>query len=189
MTPIAKDRFITGAALLGTAAAVFAIGYGLGKDTNDGTTNFLREKHAALEKSEGQLRAENASLRVELEAARVAPAQSLPSVLAPRASAGPSASTATNQPAALAAELQVRAGATVRAFDGDIAISLIGTEYEGTPLRHKVIASLGGAGKESKSLSMVDVGFATVYAGYEVLVLSSGTGTATFLVTKLPTPK
>jgi hypothetical protein len=185
MNPTTKDRLITGATLLATAAAVFAVGYSLGKDTNDGTTNFLREKYSTLEKSETVLRAENASLRVELEAARRSPAQSQIPVLVPRAASSSTPASATVTSTMPAAELQVRAGATVRAFDGEITISLIGTEYEGTPLRYKVIATLGSPGKESKTLSMVDVGFSVGYGPYEVRVLSSGSSTATFLVTKL----
>lgn len=61
---------------------------------------------------------------------------------------------------------------TVTLFDGELHISLIGTDYTGTPLRSKAYFSIGSPGKATKTVESADVGFLEIYEGFEVRVTS-----------------
>lgn len=72
-------------------------------------------------------------------------------------------------------------------FGGKVFISLVGLSYEGNPPRHKVVATIGAPGKQNFTLEKVDVGYVTVFEGYEIRLVASDTFTATFAVTHLNT--
>ena len=181
-----KERLIAGATIVGTVVACVALGYALGKDTNDGLVNFLRERNQVAEKTEVQLRAEVSALKLELQGSKQ-PTSTLSgsAVLDPVTASG---GAAGNQKSDEQASVRVvlRTGETATPFDGRVLISLVGIKYHGDPLRHAVSASIGSPGKSNKTLESVDVGFAIVYEGYEVRLVASDTLTGTFLVTRLP---
>lgn len=172
-------------ALLALAAAVFGIGYGLGKDTNSGTIEVLRERLVVSEKSEATQRAEITSLSVQLEKARGPAASGATATIAQEPTQTQATATSLEHSSKDAIEAEVRAGQTVRLFNGDVSIAVIGTNFEGSPLRDRVTASLGSLGKQSVVLEKADVGYSVPFNGYEVRVLSTGTSIANFLVTKL----
>lgn len=182
-----KERLIAGATIVGTVVGCVAFGYSIGKDTNDGLVNFLREKNQATEKTETQLRAEVSSLKLELQSSK----NNASSAAVPLSGTATGTSSAT---ASLTAKpstetnferVILRTGETARPFDGKIIVSLVGIKFEGDPLRHKVIATIGVPGKENKTIDKVDVGFAVVVEGYEVRVVASDTFGAAFLVTRV----
>ncbi len=74
------------------------------------------------------------------------------------------------------------------AFDNTISISLAATPFEGDPLRHKVIATIGSSGLPSLTIDRKDVGYTTTYKAkdsYEILVTAADTFSAQFRVSKL----
>jgi hypothetical protein len=190
MTPFVQ-RLITGVTLLGGAAAIYALGYSAGKDTNEGTVNFIREKYQTLEKSEARLQAENTALKLELQSSRTASASASDRSASASAldKAMPSATLSVSpKPNGKVERVTLRSGQSGLLFGGALTISLVGVPFEGDPLRHKVIASIGSPGKENKTVEKADVGYATVYDGFEVRVLAAETLTATFQGTRLKSP-
>ena len=183
MTPAARDRAVHIATIVATLAAVFGIGYALGKDTNEGTISVLRERGSTSERTEASLRSEITSLRLELQTARESGKE--PSALGKaegrvlQEPAKPAASTATS-PKRI--ELAAKAGTTAQAFDGSLSVSLLGTKYALSPGRYQAVFAIGGLGKEAKTFDGVDVGFATNYSGFSVRLLSVGSDLATFEV-------
>lgn len=179
-----KERLIAGATIVGTVVGSVAFGYNIGNDTNDGLVNFLREKSQIADKAETQLRAEVSSLKLELQSSKNS-AVPMPVTLAAGASTAaasvaikPSVDTSTER-------VILQKGQSTGPFNGKLIVSLVGTSYEGNPLRYKVIATVGSPGKDNKSLEKVDVGFAVLFQGYEVRVIASDTFSATFLVTRV----
>ena len=181
-----KEQLIAGATIVGTVVACVAIGYSIGKDTNEGLVSFLVVKRKQGGKTEAQLRAEVSSLKLELQGTKAATAS--PVALAGSASGSASASgDLTTKPSASAnvERVTLRTGETAQLFGGKIAISVVGIKFEGDPLRHKVIGVIGSPGKQNKPMELVDVGFAAVYEGHEIRLVGSDTFTATFLVTRV----
>jgi hypothetical protein len=180
------QRLVNGATLLAGAAAFVAIGYSLGKDTNEGTLSFVREKYQALEKSEARLTGENTSLKLELQNARVAPT-SEPRMSGAATGNASATGTIASVPKATpnVEKVSLQRGQSAEVFAGQLNIALITIPFEGEPLRHRVVASIGSVGKETKTLDKVDVGYALKYGDYEVRVLSAETFTVVFQVSKL----
>jgi hypothetical protein len=88
-----------------------------------------------------------------------------------------------------AMEVTVSTEGTKALFGGDLLISLVQTSFEGDPLRHKAIATVGSPGYPSAKIDRGDVGYELVYDGkggkYAVRLASASTFSATFLVTRL----
>jgi hypothetical protein len=173
-----KARLVEIATIIGTIAACIVIGYSLGKDTNDGLLNFLREKNQTSEKTESLLRAELSSAQLELQ--KVKSLQTPP--LQPSQSESSSSSPSEKK---YSERFEILAGTTATAFGGDISISLVGINFGGNPLRHMATASIGAPGQKSKVLDQVDVGTSVIYNGFEIRVISTGTFGAIFLVARL----
>lgn len=182
-----KERLIAGATIVGAAVTCIAVGYSIGKDTNDGLLNFLREKNQTVENSETQLRAEVSSLKLELQSTKNVNATGTASLSGSAGAAASGAGSISSK--ALAAFDSVRVvlqtQSSVSLFGGQVVVSLVGISFEGDPLRHKVIATIGAPGKVNRTLDKVDVGFATVFEGYEVRLVASDTFSATFVVTRV----
>ncbi len=182
-----KEILIAGATILGASLACIAVGYSIGKDTNDGLLNYLREKNQAAEKMESQLRAEVSSLKLELQSSKSMGRPALASPSSPTAAASSGSGTPSSKPSARAEteRVQIQTQTSASLFDGKVILSLTGISFEGEPLRNKVLATIGTPGKENRDLDKVDVGFAVVYEDYEVRVIASDTFSATFLVTRV----
>ncbi|ATN93574.1 hypothetical protein VW6S_22 [Pseudomonas phage VW-6S] len=182
-----KERIITGVCLVATVSALFGLGYGFGKDTNESLLSFLREKNQEAEKTENRLRAEISSLKLELLTSKKSGGSELAAVDKP-AEGGviDSKSAPTIEPVKPSFEVsQIDTQSTSSFFDGKVFVSLVGISYEGNPTRHKVVATIGAPGKQSVTLEKVDVGSVTVFEGYEIRLVASDTFTATFSVTRL----
>ena len=187
-----RERLVEYATIGAAVLALLTLGYVIGKDTNDGLTNFLREKYQVAEKTESQMRAEISALKLELQSGRL-PAQTT----SQKSSAGAGEpttsppSSSTGSPIAKSKEedknprVSLYQSQSADLFDGQLSISLVGVKFEGDPLRHRVIAIFGSPGKERKTVDTVDVGFSTQYNGFEIVVVSAGTMTATFRARRL----
>lgn len=180
-----KERLIAGATIIGSVFACFAVGYSVGKDTNDGLLNFLREKNQASEKIEAQLHAEISALKLEIQSKEFTQRpQSTPSSgqqSSPQASAPRAAQTPQTE------RVSLNPGQSINVFGGELIISLIQVDFSDAPLRHKAIATVGAPGQQNKLLDKVDVGYSITVAGFDVRVVRTGFQSATFLVTKLET--
>jgi hypothetical protein len=74
-------------------------------------------------------------------------------------------------------------------FRGEIFISLAAIAFEGEPLRHKVIATVGSPGLPSLTIDRKEVGFTTRFKAkddFSIVVTEADTFSAQFLVTKIP---
>lgn len=180
-----KERLLAGATIVGAAIACVVFGYTIGKDTNDGLVNFLREKSQLAEITETKLRAEVSSLKLELQGTKTATAPPVALDGAASGSASASADLATKPNNAIVERVTIRTGETAQLFGGQIAISVVGIKFDGDPLRHKVIGVIGSPGKQNKPMELVDVGFAAVYEEHEIRLIASDTFTATFIVTRV----
>ena len=183
-----KEQLVVGSTIVGAVIACIAIGYSIGKDTNDGLVNFLREKSQIAEKTETQLRGEISSLKLELQSSKEMATTSLNLPLSGKASSIASATgvLASKPTSEINAEsVEIRTGETARIFNGKISISLVGITFEGDPLRHRASLTIGAPGKPNKTIEKVDVGFAILYEGYEIRVLSSDTFTVNILSTRI----
>lgn len=77
-------------------------------------------------------------------------------------------------------------------FNREIFISLVATTFEGDPLRHKVIATVGSPGYETIKIDRKDVGYVVRYKAndiYEILVTEANTFSAEFQVLKISDEK
>lgn len=189
-----------------------AIGYPIGKDTNDGLVNFLREKNQAAEKTELLLRGEITALKLELQskssfaegATLNGAATFVPggvgsgkgsgaggNVISGAAVASGSATGTLTTRSALdmtREESLLREGQTAEFFEGKVSISLVGMAFEGAPLRYKAIMVIGSIGKKNVNLDRVDVGHVAVFENYEVRVMATDSLTARVRVTNLAKP-
>lgn len=182
-----KEQLIAAATIVGTVVGCVAFGYSIGKDTNDGLVNFLREKNQLSEKTEAQLHAEISSLKLELQSSKSVTSSVAATLSASGTATSSAAASLSTRPAVEtnSESFSLRAGETARPFNGKIAVSLVGIKFDGDPLRYKIFATIGAPGKENKSLDKADVGYAVVFEGYEVRVVASDTFSATFLVTRI----
>lgn len=79
-------------------------------------------------------------------------------------------------------------GVTETLFNGDLSISLIAISFEGDPLRHKVIATVGSPGYPNLEIERKDVGYVTTYNGsgtFEIRITRITTFSAEFMVTRI----
>jgi hypothetical protein len=190
-----------------------AIGYPLGKDTNDGLVNYLRERFQAAEKTELLLRGEITALKLELQSksayAEGATLNAISALVPGGAGSGKGAGTggeAGGGAASGAAEASgsatgalttksaldmnreesiLRVGQSTEFFADKLSISLVGMAFEGNPQRYKSIMVIGSVGKANLNLDKVDVGYAVEYENFEVRVLATDSLTSRVRVTKL----
>ena len=181
MDAVTKDRLIFAATVAGTAIAILALGYTVGKDTNEATASFLREKYSELEKREQAIRAEHSALRIEVEQLR-GPTTGSTNVPGGVGKVARSTNQGNYPSESESKEVDLRAGATERVFDGSLILSMTESSYEGNPLRYKITATLGAPGTDSLVLDKVDVGYRVEYKDYEIRVIAVGSGAAKFLV-------
>jgi hypothetical protein len=181
------QRLIAGVTLIGGAAACFGIGYSLGKDTNEGTVGFIREKYQALEKSEARLQAENTTLKLEIQSSRSTPSIGNVALAGSASGAASAAGTGTSsaKPSTSVEKIRLQRGQSGEAFGGKLNISLVAVPFGGEPLRYTVVAHIGAPGKDNKTMDKADVGYAITYDGFEVRVVAADTLTAVFQVTQL----
>ncbi len=187
----------------------FAIGYPLGKDTNDGLVDYLREKNQVAEKAESLLRGEITALKLELQSkSAYAEGAVLNSTVAliPGGAGSSKGSgiggTAISGAAVVSGsatgtlttkyaldmnreESILRIGQTTEFFDGELSISLVSMVFEGAPQRYKSIAVIGSIGKANLNLDKVDVGYAVKFENFEVRVLATDSLTSRVRVTRL----
>lgn len=162
--------------LLALCLAVFNFGYDVGKDVNAVLIELQKtqiEKATELEKK----------LREELDLAKQ---ELITNKLSAQTSLIGFGDEKAQQPNKAGLErLVLNAQNSAELFDGNLVISLIALSYEGNPLRHKVIASIGAPGKPNIELDRVDVGYSVDYEGYQIRVVASDTFTATFIASEL----
>jgi hypothetical protein len=159
----------------------------VGKDTNESLLGYLREKNQEAGKAEVRLQAEVSSLKQELLTSKNSSGAGSAAVEAPAEEGGSNSrstpDTKTVTPSFERSKIDNKS--TNSFFDGKIFVSLVGISYEGDPIRHKVVATIGAPGKPSVTLDKVDVGSVTFFEGYEIRLVASDTFTATFVVTHL----
>jgi hypothetical protein len=94
----------------------------------------------------------------------------------------------TAEKEATSERLTIGHDSTATAFGGDLFISVHATPFEGTPLRHTVVGTVGSSGVPSIAIDHKPVGYALTIKGakrYEVRIVQVDTFTATFLATVL----
>lgn len=203
-----KEKLAANASWLGiiltTLGIGLAIGYPLGKDTNDGLVNYLREKNQTAEKTELLLRGEITALKLELQsksaraegAVLFGTSAFLPggagsgkgSGIGGAAFASGSATGTLTTKSALdmnREETILQIGQTTDFFDGKLSISLVGMVFEGAPQRYKSIAVIGSVGKANLNLDKVDVGYTAKFDSFEVRVLATDSLSSRVRVTRL----
>jgi spore germination protein YaaH len=82
-------------------------------------------------------------------------------------------------------EVSVNTGKSVSFFGGDLVISLIQNSFEGDPLRHKIIATIGSPGFQNIKINRQDIGYMTTYNGkgnYEIRIMEADTFSAKFMI-------
>ncbi len=186
MSTTLKERVVGGIVLFAAITAIAALGYAVGKDTNDSLLSYLREKNQEAEKTETRLRAEISSLKLELKSTMGSVVPELAVVGSAEGGVSAPAPASPKEPAAVDIErIVLNTQSTASLFDGKVFVSLVGISFEGSPLRHKVMAALGSPGKQNMILDKVDVGYVATFEGYEVRVTASDTFTASFTITRL----
>lgn len=86
-------------------------------------------------------------------------------------------------------EVSIGRGTTASLFGGSLIISLITTSFEGSPLRYKVLATIGSPGYPNKQINLEDVGYITTYQGkdkFDIRITASDTFSANFFVNRVP---
>ena len=170
---------------------VVGLAYAVGKDTNAGLTEMLKEEKIRLETNERRLQDEISSLKLELQNSlsiakmplrvQEEEEQHLPAKadVEDQKISSSNEATAEEAPAEI---VQLTAQNSASVFDGKVIISLIGLSFEGSPFRHKVTATIGAPGKENIAVSKADVGSVFKFDGYEIRISSVDTFSATFVV-------
>lgn len=178
-------EFIAFGSVVAVFVAGFTISTGFWSSSNATLQNDLRRSKDELAKANQEL----ADLKSEyaLFRQRSITGGSRPGVgnqLAPPSGEG------TQPPAGQDYEMiPVATEQTSSGFNGEIFISLAGIAFEGEPLRHKVIATVGSPGFPSLTVDHKDVGFTATFKAkdrFSILVASVDTFSARFRVTRIP---
>lgn len=106
-----------------------------------------------------RLQIDNDKVQEELDIARAELAQ-VKSQSSSQGSATQNISNTSNSEK-LTQEVSIGLESTERLFDGSLFISLITTSFEGSPLRHKVLATIGSPGYQNQEIDLKDVGYIT----------------------------
>lgn len=178
-----------GLTLIATIATILGVGYAIGKDHNEALVDFLREKNQAFESSEKTLRAEVENLKVELKSARISTINLDADIYGKTVAEATANGTLNVNPKPYSTPVTVPSERTVSLFDDQLLITVQGIRFEGSPLRHRVYATIGKPGKPNKELNGVDPGFVIVYEGFEVRIVETDTFYAKFAVMPLAPAK
>ncbi len=82
-------------------------------------------------------------------------------------------------------EVTVSEADTASLFDNKLFITVVTTNYSGSPPRYSVIGKIAASSKDTIEIESQEPGYSVVYEDYEIRILSAGTLSATFLVQKL----
>lgn len=167
------------------AATIWMWGYSVGDGKGTSLVELVKEDRDRLRHEVGRLSSEAESLKIQLSASINSP-QNLAITSSVIESASPQ-STEDFKNQILSEERSIRAQNTEVFFGGSIEITLIATDFSGSPLRHKVLANVLIPGSEPFEIRNADPGSAFKVGGFQVVVVNSGTLSATFKVFKLET--
>ncbi|WP_341923646.1 hypothetical protein [Stenotrophomonas geniculata] len=182
-----KDFFIMVAKTI-TAISVVAViwlwGYQVGGDKSAQLIEVLKEQRGGIDQENKRLSEENGELKVELQrrADSSVSGGASSSLRSSEREISNSLAVAEDLPAPSPIEVDSRS--TKILSDGKLMITLVGTEFTGSPLRYQAHFTLGSPSSENKTFKSIDPGSVTEYAGYQVRLLTVGPVSATFMITR-----
>lgn len=175
--------YIKGVGAFGILVAIFMAGFGISH--NNWTSlhaqlqNDLRHAQEDATKARAELGAAKTEF-VQLKAASINAAQPGSPL---KDGAGAKADANLNE-----ITINIPRAKSVTLFDGKLLISLIATPYEGDPLRHTVVATIGSPGHPNLDIDRKDVGYVTEYKAsdtFRIRITEASTFDATFLATRV----
>lgn len=174
---------LSGLGAFAAAATIWMWGYSVGAGKSDSVSEYVKEERDRL-RIEFQNKSDEAdSLKTQLLSASIS---SVPAPLLAEQKELKNNISASDEPLSTE-ELSIRTQETGVFFGGSIEITNIGTNFTGNPLRHQVLANVLIPGENPFEIRDADPGSAFILGGYQIVITSSGTFSATFKVFKLKT--
>ena len=184
MKPLLK----TISAVIGTIAAIMAIfmyGHSVGSGSSSALIELIKEDREKLRNQVSQLLNETESLKIQLSSN--INSKSTTAINSAISDKGKPLSINKEQSNFSSEERDIQTQNTERFFGGDLVITLIATSYSGTPLRHKVLANVLIPGTAPLEIRDADPGSAFKLGEYQIVIVQSGTLSASFKVFKITT--
>jgi len=174
--------FLATAGALATAVTLIGFGHSLGTTAAGQANDTLRAENTQLKNDIERVRQENEQIKQAASASPVTQTgivQNVPEV--------PSTTAPTTSPPAspLADEAKIWEGTSHPFAQGKVTVSVIAIPFEGTPLRHRVIAMVTVIGEKQQQFEHADVGAAVKVDGFNIQITAVAYDGATFNVSRI----
>jgi len=172
-----------GLGAIATAGAIAGLGYGVGRDSKSDLVELLERENGELKSSNERLSSENEGLRIK--AFNESPSNVVELSAEVRSDEPLSESGRENEVESIQT-VKVPRQQTATLFDGALEITTISIDYTGTPLVHRVTASVLLPGSEPVKLDRADPGEAIKIGDFQVVITETDTFYAVYRVYRLP---
>lgn len=176
-------NIISGLAIVATIGGIWMWGYSVGSGNNTALVDLVKEDRDKLRSQVTELLKEAESLKIQLSA-NINNSQN--TVI--------NSSILSNEPVVDSdkkdntlrfEERTIQTQNTEPFFDGHLEITLIATDFSGSPLRHKVFANVLIPGSEPFEIRDADPGSAFIVGDFQIVIVNTGGLSATFKVFKM----
>ncbi|WP_440491500.1 hypothetical protein [Serratia nevei] len=162
------------------AAAIWMWGYSTGEGKSDAVVSLIKEDRDMLREKNKEYLENSESLRTQLLQASNRPSINTGSIDINIEKNNVNSEDHSNKSQQLTIDTQ----STGVFFNGEIEITLIATNFTGTPLRHQVLANVLIPGAKPLEIRNADPGSAFIFKDYQIVITAAGTYTATFKIFK-----
>jgi hypothetical protein len=177
----------SGTLAFASIAAIWMWGYTVGDNQRLVLTEYISKERDTLKSQITKLSSENNSLKYQLIRKLPTNQEVVENKILPKPTDSKDNSNILAKTGILSEEIYISEEDTKSVFNGAIEITLIGINYSGDPLRHKVNASILIPGGKSLKIENADPGASFKIGDYEILISQSSTFSASFKVFKIKT--
>lgn len=171
-----------GLGIIATAGTIAGLGYSVGRDSKSDLVQLLESQN-------GELKSKNERLSSENEGLRIKAFNESPSEVVDMSdndhSEQPSEESGQDEHGSVET-VKVPRQQTATLFDGALEITTVGIDYTGSPLVHRVTASILLPGSEPVKLNRADPGDAIKIGDFQVVITETDTFYAVYRVYALP---
>lgn len=183
-------NIISSLAIVATIGAIWMWGYSVGSGNNTALVDLVKEDRDKLKSQVTQLLKEAESLKIQLSA-NINNSQNT-IINSPILSNEPDidsdkkdSSSDKKDNILRFEERTIQIQNTKPFFDGNLEITLIATNFSGSPLRHKVFANVLIPGSKPFEIRDADPGSAFIVGDFQIVIVNTGGLSATFKVFKI----
>lgn len=183
-------NIISSLAIVATIGGIWMWGYSVGSGNNTALVDLVKEDRDKLRSQVTQLLKEAESLKIQLSAninnSKNTVIDSPILSNEPDIDSDKKDSSSDKKDNILRFEERtIQTQKTEPFFDGHLEITLIATDFSGSPLRHKVFANVLIPGSEPFEIRDADPGSAFIVGDFQIVIVNTGGLSATFKVFKM----